>query len=191
MIWIPYQSPVGRNVLLTVYTMVNIDEEMSQQSLIIISCHKSLIISCCHQSKVCYFQLLFPCQCFHHRVYPHWLIQISNRFALPALLLSLSQYGRTPLFEAVEHGHMAICEILISRGADVNKQDKVRIPIIYCISLCLLSTIDCWLCHTIHKLQIMSLLVVRLAFVKSMTRQLLSSVCYFHLLVNKTKLFLR
>ena len=39
---------------------------------------------------------------------------------------SLTQYGRTPLIMAAYRGHVAVAEMLIAAGADLNLADKVR-----------------------------------------------------------------
>ena len=35
--------------------------------------------------------------------------------------------GETPLITAVIHGHLSTSSLLLKRGADINKQDKVRL----------------------------------------------------------------
>ena len=38
-----------------------------------------------------------------------------------------SQYGTSPLQAAIERGHTGTAELLIDKGADVNKCDKVTV----------------------------------------------------------------
>ena len=50
--------------------------------------------------------------------------------------------GETPLITAVGHGHLSTSALLLKHGADVNKQDKVRLFYVHS-HLCVCQRIVC------------------------------------------------
>ena len=53
---------------------------------------------------------------------------VCHVFMIMCIIMIYSQDDQTPLYSAIEGGHLYIIELLLSRGADVNERDKVRIP---------------------------------------------------------------